>query len=152
MSSLVTRVDRYTLLLDRLYEPTHHLWVLPTSAAVVRVGLDPLAVEVNGSLAQIELVPVGTLVRRGEPFGHLEAAKFVGPLAAPLSGRIVAHNPAAADPRRVELDPFHTGWLVEMEPTEFSAERAFLLEGADQIVPWFRREVEEYRRRGVLAE
>lgn len=153
MSVVLVRVGRYQVAVDRLYDPQHHLWVLPVSDAQVRLGLDPLGVEANGTLAQLVLVPVGTLVRRGEAFGSLEAAKFVGPLVAPVSGRVVAHNPlAVTDPAQVEQDPFGAGWLVELETTDFPTERAHLLEGAEQIIPWFREEVEAYRRKGVLAE
>ncbi|GBD30431.1 Glycine cleavage system H protein [bacterium HR32] len=153
MSASTVRVGRYELAVDRLYDPEHHLWVLPVSDTRVRLGFDPLGVEVNGTLAQLVLAPVGTVVRRGEPFGSLEAAKFVGPLVAPVSGRVVAHNPlAVGDPAQVEQDPFGAGWLVELEVTAFPAERAYLLEGAERIVPWFRGRVEAYRRQGVLAE
>ncbi|MFN3284910.1 MAG: hypothetical protein ACK45F_01350, partial [bacterium] len=75
MSGSTVRVGRYQVAVDRLYDPEHHLWVLPVSETRVRLGLDPLAVEVNGTLAQLVLAPVGTLVRRGEAFGSLEAAK-----------------------------------------------------------------------------
>ncbi|MFN3286056.1 MAG: hypothetical protein ACK45F_07210, partial [bacterium] len=75
------------------------------------------------------------------------------PLVAPVSGRVVAHNPlAVSEPAQVERDPFGAGWLVELETTAFPAERAHLLEGAERIVPWFREQVEAYRRQGVLAE
>ncbi|MDR7387364.1 MAG: hypothetical protein QN170_08020, partial [Armatimonadota bacterium] len=95
MSGSTVRVGRYELMVDRLYDPEHHLWVLPVSDTRVRVGFDPLGVEVNGTLAQLVLAPLGTVVRRGEAFGSLEAAKFVGPLVAPVSGRVVAQNPVA---------------------------------------------------------
>lgn len=153
MSGSTVRVGRYELAVDRLYDPEHHLWVLPVSDTRVRLGFDPLGVEVNGTLAQLVLAPVGTLVRRGDPFGSLEAAKFVGPLVAPVSGRVVAHNPlAVSDPAQVERDPFGAGWLVELETTAFPAERVHLLEGPDRVASWFREAVEEYRRKGVLAE
>lgn len=153
MPGPTTQVDKYTLLLDRFYDPEHHLWVLPISPTRVRIGMDPLGIEINGTLAHIVLAPLETMVRRGEPFGHLEAAKFVGPLIAPVSGRIAAHNLAVtADAASVERDPFHTGWLVEMDPANLATERVHLLQGAERILPWFQRKLEEYRRKGVLAE
>ncbi|MDR5675906.1 MAG: hypothetical protein QN188_11255 [Armatimonadota bacterium] len=153
MSGSTVRVGRYELMVDRLYDPEHHLWVLPVSDTRVRVGFDPLGVEVNGTLAQLVLAPLGTVVRRGEAFGSLEAAKFVGPLVAPVSGRVVAQNPVAlSNPARIEQDPYGEGWLVELETTELPAERAYLLEGAERIALWFRERVEAYRREGVLAE
>ena len=50
----------------------------------------------------------------GDPFGSLEAAKFVGPLTAPVSGVIAAVNGAVlADPESVLRDPYGRGWLAE---------------------------------------
>lgn len=153
MRGPVVRVGRYELPLDRLYDAEHHLWVLPLAADRVRVGLDPVGLEVNGTLAQLILAPVGTAVRRGDPFGSLEAAKYVGPLVAPVSGRVAAHNSlAVGDPAEVERDPFGAGWLVELETTAFAAERSYLLEGPDQVASWLCQAVEDYRRKGVLAE
>lgn len=153
MSVASAQVGRYTLLLDRLYDVENHFWVRVLSATRVRVGMDPLGIEVSGTLAQLAFADVGTEVRRGEPFGNLEAAKFVGPLVAPISGRIVAHNvDALRDPGLVERDCFHDGWLVDLEPTDLAAERAVLLEGPAQIVPRFGQKIEEYRLKGVLAE
>ena len=42
--------------------------------AWMRVGLDALTADTYGALAQLALVPEGTRVTRGEPFGSLEAA------------------------------------------------------------------------------
>ncbi len=146
-------VRGYRLALDRAYDPVSHLWVLGLEDGGVRVGLDPLGVEANGTLAELSLRPPGTEVRRGEPLGELEAAKFVGPIPAPVSGVVRAVNAAAVlDPGLVEGDPLGAGWLVELTPRSPQAELAELLSGAEAVVPWFEAEVDAYRRMGVLAE
>lgn len=145
-------IGAYTLALDRAYDPDTHLWV-ELGAARARVGLDPLGVETSGTLAQLAFEPIGAALRRGEPFGSLEAAKFVGPLVSPLSGRIVRHNAdALADPGLVERDPLGEGWLVELEPSDPAAELPLLLRDRDEIVRWFEAMIEEYRLQGALAE
>lgn len=146
-------VARYRLALDRSYDPATHLWVQVLEAGRVRVGMDPLAVETAGTLAQLAFLPAGEVLRRGEAFGSLEAAKFVGPLTSPLSGTVLAHNEAVlADPSLVERDPFGEGWLVELEPTDPGGELPLLVEGEERLAPWFAAEVEDYRLKGVLAE
>jgi glycine cleavage system H protein len=146
-------VQGYELALDRGYEPATHIWVLVVAPDRVRLGMDPLGVETGGTLAQLALVPVGTDVRRGEPLGSVEAEKFVGPLRAPISGTVVAQNSAAvADPGLVHRDPLGAGWLVDLAPSDLDAERALLIEGAEQVVPWFEHKIAEYRLKGVLAE
>lgn len=146
-------VQGYELALDRGYEPETHIWVLVVAADRVRLGMDPLGVETGGALAQLALVPVGTEVRRGEPLGSVEAEKFVGPLQAPVSGRVVAHNEATiADPGLVHRDPLGAGWIVELEATDLDADRALLVEGVERVVPWFEQKIADYRLKGVLAE
>jgi glycine cleavage system H protein len=146
-------VAGYHLLLDRAYDPATHLWVQVLAPGRVRVGMDPLAVETSGTLAQLAFLPVGSGLVRGEPFGSLEAAKFVGPLSSPLSGTILSHNESVlADPGVVEREPFSAGWLIELEPADPGGELPLLVEGRERIVPWFESEVEDYRLKGVLAE
>ena len=146
-------VAGYELALDRAYDPETHLWALLVEEGRARIGIDPLGVETSGTLAQLAFVPAGTEVRRGEPFGSLEAAKFVGPLVSPLSGTVVAVNAAAlADPGLVERDPFGAGWLVELAPSDLEDELPALLRGAAEIAAWFAAKVDEYRLQGVLAE
>ena len=158
MSVTGTKVGSYTLLLDRMFDPENHFWVevlppSPTRGSRVRVGMDPLGVEVSGTIAQLAFAPLGSTVRRGEPFGNLEAAKFVGPLVAPISGNVVAHNDAVlANPGLVERDPFGAGWLVDIDAADLAAESAFLLQGTERVLPWFERKIKEYRLKGVLAQ
>lgn len=142
-------VSGYSLRLDRRYDPDTHLWVLDTGDGRVRVGLDALTADTYGALAQLELSAAGTPVRRGEVFGSLEAAKFVGPLTAPVSGVIAAVNTAVlADPELVLREPYDGGWLAEF--AEAGSDPGLL--GGDDAQAWFAREIADYREKGLLAE
>jgi glycine cleavage system H protein len=147
-----TEVAGFRVALDRAYDPAGHFWVSMTGPDRARVGLDALGVETSGTIAQLAFLPVGEHLKRGEAFGSLEAAKFVGPLTSPLSGTVVATNDAvAADPALVERDPYGAGWLVELDLAD-PGELRDLISGADVIPVWFEAEVEDYRMKGVLAE
>lgn len=144
-------VAGYVLARDRAYHPDTHVWVKAAAGGRVRIGLDPLGIETMGSLAQVDLLPTGTSIERGEPAGTLEAEKFVGPLECPIAGTVVAVNAGAvADPRSVHADPLAT-WLLELEPADYEADAAALVAG-DGIAGWFAAKVADYRRTGVLAE
>lgn len=146
------RVAGFEVRLDVAYDAGSHMWVEVLDRGRVVVGLDPLIVEANGTLAAVAFSRVGAELRRGEPFGSLEAEKFVGPLTAPLSGVVTAVNPAVAErPSLVDADPY-SAWLVEIEPAALDAEAPALIAGADEIRAWFAAEVGEYRLKGVLAE
>jgi glycine cleavage system H protein len=152
MSELL-EVAGYRLDPERAYHPDTHLWVDVGDGQVVRIGLDALGVETSGTLAQLALLPAGTEVVRGDPFGSLEAAKFVGPLVSPLSGRVVtANQTVVADPGLVERDPYGAGWLVIIEPSRLEAELSDLVQGAEDVAAWFEAEVADFRLKGVLAE
>jgi glycine cleavage system H protein len=147
----IAEVSGFGVALDRAYDPSGHFWVA-VSGSVARVGMDALGVETSGTIAQLAFLPLGEHLKRGEAFGSLEAAKFVGPLASPLSGIVTATNDAVVtDPALVERDPYGDGWLVELSLAD-PGELGELISGADAIAAWFAAEVEDYRLKGVLAE
>jgi glycine cleavage system H protein len=150
----LVEVHGFPLALDRLFDPGTHMWVvLMADPALARMGMDPLGVETSGTLAELSFAPTGARLVRGEPFGQLEAAKFVGPLVSPLSGTVLAANEAvAADPGLAERDPFGEGWLIDIAPDNLAGELPALLSDPDQIIRWFAAKVEDYRVKGVIAQ
>ncbi len=145
-------VDGYPLRLDRSYDPQTHHWVLSRADGLLRIGLDGLTADTYGSLAQLVISTAGSVVARGEAYGSLEAAKYVGPLLAPLSGRIAEVNPAVlADPDLVVRSPYDEGWLIDLEPTRLGDEAGLLVE--DTLAhAWFAQAVAEHRENGLVAE
>lgn len=149
---LLEQVAGYPLALDRYFAPTTHVWVQVLTPSRVRLGIDAVGAETNGTLAQLVLLPVGTRVEVGQSVGTVEAAKFVGPLASPIRGVVCANNAAVvADAGTVERDPYGAGWLVEVEPDDLETDLAELLTG-DDARAWFAQRVAQYRAEGVLAQ
>lgn len=145
-------VAGYPLRLDRFYDPDTHMWVLMKPDGLVRIGLDALTADTYGSLAQLVVSAPGTPLDRGDPFGSLEAAKFVGPLSSPLSGLVAAVNQAVLDdPELVLRAPYDEGWLVELDPTELEDEGGLLV-GDDVAHTWFAQAVADHREKGLVAE
>lgn len=143
-------VENYALRADRRYDPDRHLWVHLVDAAVARVGLDPLGRETSGDIIAISLLEAGARVGQGSELGSIEAAKFVGPLESPLTGTVRARNDEVlARPGLLNDDPLGH-WLVELA-VEVPAELDRLLEGEDQVAPWFAAEVARFRARGAIA-
>ncbi len=145
-------VEGFPVRTEFSYDLTHHMWVEELGGERVRVGMDALGLETSGTLAHLMMVEVGTEVARGEPFGSLEAEKYVGPLVAPLSGTVVGVNAdAVASPSLVQSDPYGAGWMVELSASDLEGERSGLVSG-DEIVTRFAQKVTECRLEGVLAE
>ncbi len=151
-TTVLTEVAGFPVDLARAYDPQTHLWVLDLGGGRLRVGLDALGVETSGTLAAVAFIAGGTELARGEPFGSLEAAKFVGPFVAPVAGRLTAVNEAVlGDPSLVERDPYGAGWLVEFDTTGPIAPGT-LVAGPDAVTAWFAATVEDYRLKGLVAE
>ena len=146
------KVHGFPLALDRGYHPDTHMWVKLTAPGRARIGMDSLSVETSGTLAELSLPAPGAALAAGQPFGQLEAVKFVGPLTSPVSGTVRACNTAAAaDPGLVERDPFGDGWLIEAELSD-AGELGALLSGTEEITAWYAASIEEYRLSGAIAE
>ncbi len=142
----------YEIRYDRHYDPEGGFWVWVREGRA-RLGLTPLHQESTGAVVSLMFEAVGTELKRGEPFGSMEAEKHVGPLKTPLSGRICALNQEVlTNPRLVTLSPYEEGWLVELELTHFTAEKEHLLHGRDSIVQWFEAEINKFQDKGWLAE
>jgi len=147
-----SEVGGYRLRVDRYYDADRHLWVeLQPGTGWVRVGFDPLGRETSGDIVEVSLGDVGAHVNRGEPFGNVEAAKFVGPLQAPLSGVVRSRNAQVLNrPGVLNEDP-NAAWLVELEMTDGS-ELDQLLTGEDDVRRWFAAEIERFKQQGAVAE
>lgn len=146
-------VDGYELDAERFYDPKFHMWVVLLADGRAHIGLDPLGVETSGDVVALSLKAPATTVGRGESFGDLEAAKFVGPLICPVSGVITSANAAVlADPGLLNEDPaMH--WLAEIALGPATAsELDELLRGEEQVRPWFAAEVKRFRTQGAIAE
>lgn len=150
---MIEKVLGFEVRTDLAYDLDNHFWVAGAAGEAVRIGMDPLGLETSGTLAQLAIDPVGTVVERGRPFGTLEAEKFVGSLVAPLSGEITAINSAAMeDPGIVQRTPYDAGWLIELSTSHPDVELPSLVTGREAIIEAFERKIRHYRLEGVLAE
>lgn len=99
---------------------TDHEW-LRAQGANWRVGITQFAVDQLGDITLVDLPKEGDLVTKGQRFGTIESVKSVSDLYAPVSGKVIAINPALKDaPELVNSDPYAKGWMIELEPTEKS--------------------------------
>lgn len=91
-----------------------HMWGHPDGAEGV-LGITPFAQEKLGEVSLLDLPPVGTAIKRGEPFGTIESAKVASDLIAPIDGEILAMNAKLSeDPWLVNDEPFGKGWIVRI--------------------------------------
>ena len=102
---------------DLLYTPEHE-WVRG-GADTVRIGITDYAQQALGDIVFVTLPEVGADVTAGQPCGEVESTKSVSEVYAPVTGVVVARNPAVdAAPELLNTDPYGEGWLVEIEPSD----------------------------------
>jgi glycine cleavage system H protein len=92
-----------------------HLWVR-AEAERAQIGISDQGQDTIGEVIAVELPDVGDSIERGEAFGELETVRTVQELVAPVSGTVRAVNGELEDhPSLANEDPYHEGWLVEIE-------------------------------------
>src|SRR5262245_52420822 len=100
---------------DTLKFTEDHLWIR-VEGNRAHIGVSDYGQNELGEVIAVELPDVGDEVEKGEPFGEVESVRTVSELLSPLSGTITAINTELEDhPRIVNEDPYHEGWLVEIE-------------------------------------
>ena len=125
---LEATVDKFTFKVstDRLYT-VDHLWVKP-EGGLMAIGLSDYLQQRSGDVAFAEPNRAGTELSPGDELANIETMKTTLVLPSPLSGVIKAVNPRLEDePELVNQDPYGEGWLVWLEPGDWSVESQNLL-------------------------
>ena len=98
-----------------------HEWASVEDDNVVRVGITDFAQEQLGDLVYIELPELGRKVAAQEQCAVVESVKTASDLYSPVSGEIVAVNPALNDePEQINDDPYKA-WIFCVKANDLSA-------------------------------
>jgi len=109
------------------------------------VGISDYMQQELGDLTFCELPEVGTEVGQFDAVGSVESVKAVSDIISPVSGRVVAVNPAVAEtPEIINEDPYVHGWVAELELHDLESDRALLLEG-EAYLALVRQKATDYR-------
>ncbi len=106
------------------------VWVR-ASDGVARVGISDYMQQKLTDISYFDPPKAdGTVEQFGE-VGSLESAKAVVEIISPISGTVVAVNPAViANPGLINEDPYGGGWLVEMKLTNWPQDQEMLIDPA----------------------
>ncbi|MCW1296679.1 MAG: glycine cleavage system protein GcvH [Candidatus Parvarchaeota archaeon] len=103
-----------------LYSPKH-TWAQITPKGTIRVGISEYAQKYLKGIANVRTEPVGTEIKKEDPFGMAETWMFIFDLYSPVSGEIVGFNENLIDePYIINSDPYGKGWIVEIRPKDIS--------------------------------
>jgi glycine cleavage system H protein len=129
METLSVTVDKFTfkIVTDRFYND-EGVWAKLEGGRVL-IGLSDFLQQRSGDVAFAEVKPVGTLLSVGDEAAVVETIKVNISLSSPVSGKIVEVNPAMETaPEVINQDSYGGGWLAAVEPADWEADCARLLD------------------------
>jgi len=99
---------------DALQYTPEHEWVR-IDGDLVRVGITAFAQDALGDIVYVTLPDDGAVVEAGAVCGEVESTKSVSDVYSPVSGVVLARNPALDNaPELVNSDPYGEGWMFEV--------------------------------------
>jgi glycine cleavage system H protein len=112
---------------DDLMYTKEHEWA-KEEEGTVRVGITDYAAKTLNDVVYVTSPKVNDKVEQMKSMGTVESIKAVSEVYSPLSGSIVNTNPQLdSHPELVNKSPYGEGWLVEVKPSNYDAERKALL-------------------------
>lgn len=116
---------------DRLYCPEHDMWVQPQANGEVLIGATAFGIFLAGEIIAFTSKPKGAEVARHRGMGTVECRKTVLAVHAPIGFVLLEGNETAEEqPRRVNDDPYGSGWMARARPSDWAAERDTLVDAA----------------------
>ena len=122
-----------------------HTWVELTFAGEARIGVDDFTQKIIGSIERIEIAPLGTDIKKGDPLIKIFHGSRTLSIPAPISGEVLSVNESLLDsPMHLHRDPYLAGWAAVIAPKNISADLHFLLI-AEEAANWLKKEVNRFR-------
>lgn len=98
-----------------------HEWARLESDGTVTVGISDHAQSALGDLVFVELPEVGSTVAKGGQTVVVESVKAASDVYSPVSGEVIAVNDdLGATPELVNNEPYGSGWLFKIMPSDVS--------------------------------
>jgi len=122
------------------YDIERDVWIRFDGEIAV-LGMTDVAQTRCGKFAAVSFRNVGKQVKQGKALVTIESAKWVGPFPAPFSCEILETNEAgfAIDILLANKEPYTSGWLIKVRPTDLESEHGHLVTGQEAA--------EKYRER-----
>lgn len=118
-----------------LYDVENQMWVRFDDDGNVTAGLTDIGQHIAGDLLYVKPKKVGSDVPKGKRAAIIESGKYVGPINAPLTGKIIEVNEAVTKTARlVNEDPYGEGWVFRLKPANLDSERETLQAGRTAMV------------------
>jgi len=130
-----------------------HSWVNIENFRRVRIGIDDFISKIMGRVDDINLPPVGAVMKRAEIGCILARKDKKAPMQSPMSGTVYEVNDKVKkNPELIHNDPYHEGWLYILDSENLKPELAGLYFGRE-CFQWMEKECQNlYKLMGPRYE
>ena len=130
---------------DEMYYDKNHGWALVEGNTVTQ-GVTEFAQKISKEIVYVEIPRAGREVEQGKTFMSMESGKWVGRIAAMVSGKIAETNEELEwDVAPINEDPFGEGWLAKIEASDLG-ELDNLFKASDaEFQSFIESQIEEFK-------
>lgn len=115
---------------NELYYTRDHAWV-KVEGKLIRIGVTDFMQQLAGEITFIRVPRASKALAGGATLSSIQSGKWAGKIAVPMSGKVVEVNlDLPSEPKRLNTDPYGSGWICTMEPDDLAAGLQELLQGA----------------------
>ncbi len=106
--------------------------------ATGKTGLTDYAQSQLSDVVFVEIVVnPGEAIEKGKQIASVESVKAAAESYAPVGGKVAAINEdLAGKPETLNSDPYGEGWIAEIQPSAWDAEKTGLVTGADGVAKY----------------
>ncbi|MHA7599287.1 glycine cleavage system protein H [Alicycliphilus sp. T452] len=115
---------------DLHYLMEHQVWARLQGDGTATVGITALGIALSGEIYMCRPKRLDTTLVQGATVAVVELAKAIVAVKTPVSGSIVAVNPALEQrPGLVHADPYGEGWIARLALGDWAADQGALVHG-----------------------
>jgi len=127
-----------------LFLADNHSWARLTELGELKVGMDELLTQAMGNVDEVDVMPVGTRLNKGDTMAVITRLGHKFQVTSPVDGTVVAANENAEhNPHTVNNDPYGRGWLATVWPVEHNEALRDMKVG-DRAATWLSRETQRF--------
>jgi glycine cleavage system H protein len=130
---------------DDLYYDKLHSWAR-VDENVVTQGMTEFGQAIAQEIVFVESPRTGRDVEQGQTFMSMESGKWVGRIAALVTGKISEVNEELEwEPTLVNESPFEDGWLVKIEMSDAAELGNLMKANSPEFKAFIEEEAEKYK-------
>jgi glycine cleavage system H protein len=130
---------------DERYYDRNHGWALVDGSTVTQ-GVTEFAQKISKDIVYVEVPRAGRTVEQGKTFMSMESGKWVGRIAAMVSGSIAEANEELEwDVAPINDDPFGEGWLAKVEASDLGELDNLVKTSDAEFKPFIESEIEKFK-------